>query len=146
MNKTIWNKSILSENVKLFRQGKRDFSALELNDIKLDLLRYKDCLSNTQFFEGKLKEYKVVSCFTESFHDELLTHILSKYNAAIAVVVSLVGKRIILKKNYETCSIDLCALSKLLCDGDCYETYNDLAFGKITEKFLKFTKTLTLCI
>jgi len=146
VNKTIWNESILSENVKLFRGGKRDFSPQELNDIKLDLLKYKDCLSSTQFFEGSLKEYKVVSCFAENFHDELLTHILTKYNAAIAITVNLSEKKIVLKKNYETCSIDLCALAKLLCDGDCYETYSDLAFGKITEKFLKFTKTLTPCI
>jgi hypothetical protein len=110
------------------------------------LLKYKDCLSSTQFFEGSLKEYKVVSCFAENFHDELLTHILTNYNAAIAITVNLSEKKIVLKKNYETCSIDLCALAKLLCDGDCYETYSDLAFGKITEKFLKFTKTLTPCI
>lgn len=145
MNKTIWTESILSEKVKLFKSGKRDFSPQELNDIKLDLLRYKDCLSSTQFFESTIKDFKVVSCFAESFHDELLTYILAKYSAAIAIIVSMGEKRIVLKKNNETCNINLCTLAKLLCDGDCYETYNDLAFGKITEKFLKFTKTLTPC-
>ena len=145
MNKTIWNESILSEKVKLFRSGKRDFSNQELNDIKLDLLKYKDCLSNTLFFKGNLKEYKIVSCFAETFHSELLTHILNKYNAAIAIAVNLSENKIILKKNYEKCNIDLCALAKILCDGDCYEAYSDLAFGKITEKFLKFTKTLIPC-
>lgn len=145
MNKTIWTESILSEKVKLFKSGKRDFSPQELNDIKIDLLRYKDCLTNTQFFESKIKNFKVVGCFAESFHGELLTHILVKYNAAIAIIVSMDEKRIVLKKNNETCNISLCTLAKLLCNGDCYEAYNDLAFGKITEKFLKFTKTLTPC-
>ena len=55
MNKTIWTESILSEKVKLFKSGERDFSPQELNDIKIDLLRYKDCLTSTQFFESKIK-------------------------------------------------------------------------------------------
>lgn len=135
----------LKDKVKAFREGKRDFSAQELNDIKLYLLKYKDTLQSTQFFKGSLKEHNVVSCISEDYYDELFIHMLNNMTAAIAFILILSQKKIILKRNNNICNIDLCVLAKLLCDGECDETTNDLASGTITEKFLKFTNTLTPC-
>lgn len=136
----------IKANLELYRKGKTDFSIEELNDLKIHLLKYKDTLQTTQFFEGALKEYKIVSCFAEQFHDELQDHMINKYGAAIVIVVVLKDKKILLKKNPKTCSLDLCALAKLLSDGGCIDSTANVAEGNITEKFLNLTKTFKPCI
>lgn len=130
------------DNVRDYRKGKRDFSVIDLNNIKLYLLRYKDQLEKIQFFEGKIKNFKVVSCFAEEYHDELFTHILN--NSAIAIIIKLQTKSVIFKKNDKICNIDLPKLAKLLCDGTGLS--DGTAVGKFTAKFLNFTKTLKPCI
>ncbi len=138
--------STLRHNVKAFRAGKRDFSVEELNNIKIYLLKFKEALSQTEFFEGILKEYKVISCFSESIYcDELFEHMCNKLNAAICIIVTLADKKVLLLRNHKICTIDLCTLAKLLCDGECENLSVDIAAGKVTEKFLKFTKTLQAC-
>jgi hypothetical protein len=134
----------LRRNVKLFREGVRDFNTQELSDIKLYLLQYKDCLETTQFFEGKVKDLQIVSCFAESFHEELLEYMITKKKAAIAICVILSEHRVIFKKTVD-CSINLCSLAKILCDGDCDTSSNCIAYGKLNETFLNFSKKLTPC-
>jgi hypothetical protein len=133
----------LKDKIKAFRGGVRDFDVSDLVAIKLYLSKYKDQLSNTQFFTGALQEYSVISCFAEEFHEELLNHMIKKLNAAIAIVVTLETKEVLIKTNKEACSINLCKLAQLLCDGDCIDS--EVAQGKLTEKFLKFTTKLTPC-
>lgn len=136
----------LRSNVSAFRSGKRDFSVKELNEIKVYLLRLKEVISNTDFFEGNIKDNKVISCFSEtSYNRELFEHMFNKLDAAIGIIVILTEKRILLQCNQSKCNIDLCNLAKLLCDGDCEDLSVDTAIGKITEKFLKFSKTLQAC-
>jgi hypothetical protein len=137
--------NLLKENVREFRSGKRDFSVSELNDIKLYLLKYKDLLNDIVFYEGTLKDYKVISCFSDSYYEELFDHIFTKREAAIGIIVVLTEKKILLQRNDRICKIDLCALAKLLCDGDCLDLSANIAEGKITDKFLKFSKTLQAC-
>lgn len=137
--------NLLKENVREFRSGKRDFSVSELNDIKLYLLKYKDILNDIVFYEGTLKDYKVISCFSDSYYEELFDHIFTKREAAIGIIVVLAEKKILLQRNDRICKIDLCALAKLLCDGDCVDLSANIAEGKITDKFLKFSKTLQAC-
>jgi len=132
----------INENVKAYRQGKRDFSVNELNDIKLYLLKYKDQLANTQFFEGTIKDFKVVSCFAEEYHDELFSYILN--SSAIAIIINIQTKSVLFKKNEKVCDIDLPKLASLLCDSVGQD--KNIAVGKFTAKFLNFTKTLKPCI
>lgn len=134
----------VNENVKAYRQGKRDFSVSELNDIKLYLLKYKDQLEGTQFFEGKIKGFKVISCFAEEYHDELFSHILNISNTSIAIIINIQTKSVFLKKNDKICDIDLSKLARILCDGT--SSNNIVAAGKFTANFLNFTKTLKPCI
>ena len=136
----------LRDRVEAFREGKRDFSVLELNEIKLYLLKYKDTLSTTQFYTGALQKYAVVSCFTEDFTEQLLSHMIYKLNAAIAIVVVLKDRKVLIRTNKKTCSINLCKLAQLLCDGDCINSKDEIAQGKLTGKFIKFTTKLTPCI
>lgn len=134
----------INENVKSYREGRRDFSVSELNDIKLYLLRYKDQLENTKFFEGKIKDFKVVSCFAEEFHGELFRHILSINNTSIAIIIKLSTKSVLFKSNDKICDINLAKLANILCDGADLDGVT--AVGKFTAKFLNFTKTLKPCI
>ena len=133
-----------NENVKAYRQGRRDFSVSELSDIKLYLLKYKEQLEHTQFFEGKIKNFKVISCFAEEYYEELFNYILNTNNTAIAIIIKLSTKSVLFKNDDKICDIDLTKLVNLLCDSA--ELDNDTAIGKFTAKFLNFTKSLKPCI
>jgi len=117
-----------------------------LNYIKLYILKYKDVIENTSFFTGLIKEYKVVSCFAETnFYEELHSRIINNYGADIAIIVILSEKRIIFRKNSKTCDIDLCKLAQILSDGECDESSNELAAGKLTDNFINLTKKFIKC-
>lgn len=134
----------ISENVKAYRQGKRDFSVSELGDIKIYLLKYKEQLEHTQFFEGTIKDFKVISCFAEDYYEELFNHILNINHTCIAIIIKLSTKSVLFKKNDKICSIDLTKLANILCDGA--ELNDGTAVGKFTAQFLNFTKKLKPCI
>ena len=136
----------LGNKVKPYRNGQPNFNAQDLNDIKIYLLKYKEQLQDTNFFCGNIIEFKVVSCFAETMKEELLEHMLKKYQSAIAIVVSLDEKSVYLQSCSEKCKINLCKLATKLCNSDCSEVDVGIIKGKITEKFLKFTTTLKPCI
>ncbi len=135
----------LKSNIKDYRSGKRDFSVEELNEIKLYISKYKDVIDNTNFFAGTIKEYKVVSCFAEGFYEELHSRMINNYGADIAIIVILTERRIIFKKNNITCKIDLCKLAQILSDGECDESTDVLAAGKLTDSFINLTKKFIKC-
>lgn len=146
MENSILQTTELCNNVKLYREGKRDFSAQDLNDIKLYLLKYKDVLEGTEFFQGELKGNRVVSCFGSSFHKELLDYMINKLSASISIIVEIESRKIFFQKNEKTCSVDICELAKILCDGTCLDNDRKIAQGSLTNNFLKFTKKLIPCI
>lgn len=135
----------LKSNIKDYRSGKRDFSVEELNEIKLYISKYKDVIDNTNFFAGDIKEFKVVSCFAEGFYEELHSRMINNYGADIAIIVILTERRILFKKNNKTCKIDLCKLAQILSDGECDESTDDLAAGKMTDNFINLTKKFIQC-
>lgn len=136
----------LKSNLQSYREGCRDFSVQELNDIKLYISKYKECVDNTKFFTGNIKEFKVVSCLAESFFEELLSRMINNYAADIAIIVVASEKKVIYKKNSKTCKIDLCRLAYILSDGECDESSVELAGGNLTDNFIKLTKTFIQCI
>lgn len=136
----------VKRNLALYKSGKANLTTEELGELKLYLLKYKDIISTTEFFEGSLKDYKIVSCFAEDLFPELQNHMLQKLNADIAIVVIIKERKILFKCDKERCKIDLCTLAKLLCDGDCVDEAGSLAEGNITDKFLNLTKTFKQCI
>jgi len=135
----------LKSNIQAYREGRRDFSVEELNDIKLYISRYKDTIDNTNFFTGSIKEYKVVSCFAEDFYEELHSRMIKNFGADIAIIVILTERRIIFKKNNKSCKLDLCKLAHILSDGECDESSVDLAAGKMTDNFINLTKKFIQC-
>jgi hypothetical protein len=137
----------LKSNISDYRNGKRDFSSEELNEIKLYISKYKDVIENTKFYAGAIKEYKVVSCFAETnFYEELHSRMINNYGADIAIIVILTERRILFKKNNKTCKIDLCKLAQILSDGECDETSTDLAAGKLTDSFINLSKKFIACL
>jgi hypothetical protein len=136
--------NLLRQNADALRRGKKDFTIQELSNIKLYLQQYRDCLDTVQFFEGKIKNYQVCSCFAENFESELLEYMIKKKGAAISIVVILSQKTVLFMRN-EACTINLCDLAKILCDGECIESTTAIAYGKLNETFLNFTKILTPC-
>lgn len=140
-----YNNNKLKSNIKDYRSGKRDFSVEELNEIKLYISKYKDVINNTNFFAGAIKEFKVVSCFAEGFYEELHSRMINNYGADIAIIVILTERRILFKKNNKTCKIDLCKLAQILSDGECDESTDDLAAGKMTDNFINLTKKFIQC-
>ena len=136
----------LKANISDYRNGRRDFSSQELNEIKLYICRYKDVIENTKFYAGAIKEYKVVSCFAEGFYEELHSRMINTYSADIAIIVILSDKKILFKKNSKTCSIDLCKLALIISNGECDETTTDLATGELTDSFINLTKKFIECL
>lgn len=136
----------LKTNIKEYRAGKRDFSIEDLNDIKLYISKYKDVLENSIFYNGVIKDYSVVSCFAESFYEELHSRMINNYSADIAIIVNITEKKIFFKKNNNTCKIDLCKLSHILCNGNCIESSTDIAEGELTDNFINLTKKFTPCL
>lgn len=140
------NNNRIRRNLALYKSGKANLTTEELGEIKLYLLKYKDIVSTTEFFEGALKNYKIISCFAEDLFTELQDYMLRKFNADIAITVVIKERKIIFKCDKERCKIDLCALAKLLCDGNCVDEKGAVAEGTITDKFLNLTKTFKQCL
>ena len=129
-------------NVKAYREGKRNFSVQELNEIKLYFLKYKDQLQSTEFFEGTLKGFKVVSCVTTEYYSEFISYMLQQHAASIAIIVDPQAKHVLFQKN-DACSVDIYKLTDILCGG--YTMQDTIVVGKLTKPFLTFTKTLKPC-
>jgi len=104
-----------------------------------DLDKLKEQLKTTTYYVGKIKNYKVISCCTDFAVNELAYFSLKKFNADIAFIVIPSTNRVSIRKNKNTCELDLSKLAELLCDGGGHAYASG---GKLTDKFLNFTKTL----
>lgn len=135
-----FNKPRVDKFIERFENGFNEFNIQEQNAIKLYYNKLKDQINSVSYFTGTLKGYKVVSCCAEFAINELAHFSLKKFNADIAFVVMPNTMSVSIRKNKDTCDINLAKLAEILCDGGGHEY---AAGGKITDKFLSFTKTLT---
>lgn len=135
-----FNKPKVDKFIERYEDGFKDFNINEQNAIKLYYNKLKDELSKVTYFTGTLKGYKVISCCASFGINEIAHNSLKKFNADIAFIVIPQSESISIRKNKDTCDLNLAKLAELLCDGGGHEY---AAGGKITEKFLNFTKTLT---
>ena len=126
--------------IKDFKNGIRPFTIQEQNAIKLYFNKLKDIVQG-DCYRGMIKEYFVISCFADYAVNEVAHFMLKKYNADIIFIVNVNSKAVYIRRS-KNCNAKLDVLSKLLCDGGGHEY---AAGGKITENFLKFTKTLNKC-
>lgn len=135
-----FNKPRVDKFIERFGAGFIDFNIHEQNAIKLYFNKLKDQLSRAEYFTGTLKGYKVVSCCADFGINEVAHNALKRFNADIAFIVMPNTKSISIRKNKSGCDISLAKLAEILCDGGGHAY---AAGGKITDKFLNFTKTLT---
>lgn len=134
-----YNNPRVEKFIKEFYNGMREFNTLELNAIKLAFNKLKEEISNLEFYFGDIKGHKVVSCFASGHStNEIAHYALKKTQSEIAMVTVLSSKTVSFRKKKD-CPIELNKLAKVLCDGGGHAY---AAGGKITENFLKFTKTL----
>jgi len=134
-----WNKPRVDKFIDRFQGGLDEFNIQEQNAIKLYYNKLKEQLKTTTYYVGKIKNYKVISCCTDFAVNELAYFSLKKFNADIAFIVIPSTNRVSIRKNKNTCELDLSKLAELLCDGGGHAYASG---GKLTDKFLNFTKTL----
>lgn len=135
-----YNRPKVDKFIENFRDGVREFTPNEKNAIKLHFLKYKEQIDKATFYFGNIKGYKVVGCFAENSINEVAHYAINHFKADIAMVIILQAKSVSIRKNKETCPIELHKLAEKLCDGGGHAY---AAGGKITEKFMEFLKTLT---
>lgn len=125
---------------KEFYEGFKGFNGMQQNAIAFYKNKLKEITDNLQLFEGAIKEYKLLSCFCNTAHNDVAEHVLNKYNASIVLLVNPKTQTVSFRKNKD-CKINLATLADAIC-GDGAGGHESAAGGKITEKFLTFTKTL----
>lgn len=135
-----FNKPKVDKFISRYEEGFQPFNIQEQNAIKLYFNKLKDQLERAEYYSGTLKGYKVISCTADFGINEVAHQALKKFKADIVFIVMLNTQTISIRKNKDTCDINLAKLAELLCDGGGHQY---AAGGKITDKFLNFTKTLT---
>lgn len=128
-----------------FREGFKGFSEEDKEVINHHTHIKKNILEGEKFV-GVVnmggRDIKIISVFGENCMlgcvNEVAHEILNKYNKDIAIVVNPSLNFVSFRKNNQ-CSVNLKHLANKLCDGDGKEYASS---GKITEKFLSFTKLL----
>ena len=80
-------------------------------------------------------ECKVVAAFADIAINDISDYIINKYVPDVAIVINLKTQRVSFRRNNK--HIDVSILAKKLCDGGGHEA---AAGGKLTEKFLEFTR------
>lgn len=135
-----YNKPKIDHFLKRFENGMQEFNITEQNAIRLYFKKYKETIDTTTFFTGYMSGFKIISCMASNSINEVAHYCIKKLGADIAIVVIPFSMSVSFRKNKETCSIKLNKLAEALCDGGGHEYASG---GKITDKFLAFTKSLT---
>lgn len=137
-----YNRPKSEKFITRFETGIKPFNLQELNTIQLINRKFDELIETAEFYEGRLKGYKVVSCVAEHSINEIASYALSKFDADISIVVIPKTQSVSFRKKKVGCDIKLNKLSELLCGGGGHEY---AAGGKITEAFLNFTRILKPC-
>ena len=124
-----------------FYNGFDTYTIEQKNSIKLFFKKFKEQISSTNIFKGKIKDYNVIASFGDYAVGELAHFLLSKYNADISVIVNTKAKTVSFRKSKD-CNVDVSLLAKKLCDGG---GHSASAGGKLTNKFAALTKQFTPC-
>lgn len=137
------NKEI-RDKVNRFK-NKQSLTTGELSEIKLYLQQHKDILQNTTFFQGSVKDTKIVSCIADSFFEEIFNFIENTFSPDISIIASPKHKEVLFKQSKEVININFLNLIKLLCDENNHSVYNNIIIAPLTTKFINFTQKLTVC-
>lgn len=130
-NKPKWEK--FNES---FKDGLHEYTPHEKGAIKLFFKNFVENLENPRF-TGKVKDYSIMSTFVQSNINEVAAYLLNKYEVDIVILVNL-DRKVVSFRKAKGCKADLSVLAENLCEGG---GSHNLAGGKLTEKFMNFTKS-----
>lgn len=137
--------SAIYDKIEKFRQNSTELSAQDLNEIKIFLLERREALQNLQFFEGFVKNNKVVSCFSTAFYKDIINLLHTKHSAAIAVVLDVTRREVVISCESSICTLDCHKLCDILFEEKYSKISDNVAVGSITHTFLKLTQKLQPC-
>lgn len=122
--------------IEEFEDGLRPFTPYETNQIKLFFTELRDQLDGTEYFEGKIKDYKVIACYVERYSSETAHIALKRYDADICFAVNLKYGSVSFRKK-RGCPVKLNVLAEKFCNGGGHEFS---AAGKLTDRFAQLIK------
>ena len=130
----------------LYKDGFKGFSEDQIKIIEYYKNKFEKIKSNlTVYMAGPhyikglckyKKSYSYVSTFATGYINEISDHLLNKYKSDICIITNLETKRVFIRRS-KKCEANLKFLASLICNG---WGYHYAAGGKITDKFLKFSK------
>lgn len=130
--------------VERFYEGFSGFTTQENNIIKEYIAGRDTAIANSQIYAGEINISKqnllVAGTMGIRYVNDVCDHLLKQHKADIVFFVNTNSNHVSFRKN-KTCSVNLAKLADLLCGGGGHEY---AAGGKITEKFMEFTKQLTI--
>lgn len=125
---------------KEFYEGFKGFNQLQQNAIVFYNKKLQEVIDNLQLYQGTIKEYKLMSCFCDTAHNDVAHYVLEKYKAGVVLLVNPKTQTVSFRKSKD-CKINLATLAEIIC-GEGAGGHESAAGGKITDKFLIFTKNL----
>lgn len=134
-----YNRPRVDRFIESFKSGMREYTAPELGSINIFFKKLKAHLEDVQMYHGEIKGNKVISFFCDFAINEVAHFLLKKTGAQVAIIVMPRIGAVSFRKRDKNCDIKLNKLAEILCEGGGHEY---AAGGKITDKFLEFTKLL----
>jgi oligoribonuclease NrnB/cAMP/cGMP phosphodiesterase (DHH superfamily) len=125
--------------VNRFWSGIGEFTESE---IRLAGSFYKELnaeMENLELFFGSYKDLKVVATFSNFSVNEIAATIIDHYDADVAIVVNTSSQYVSFRKKKGSAA-DIKFMAENLCSGG---GSDQAAGGKLTQKFLEFTQTLS---
>lgn len=145
LNKLYWAHYL--HNVPLFLNdfidGISTFSPLQQQAINIQDKKIKDTIDSLSLFETTTtiqgSSRHIIAAFADTAINDVSDYILHNHNADVVIIVNLKTERVSFRRNKNTI-VDVSLLAQNLCEGGGHEAASG---GKLTEKFMAFTKLLT---
>lgn len=137
-------KSKTQRFVERFYNGFNGFTVQEQNIIKEYITGRDNAITNSQIYTGSINISKqnllIAGTVGTRYVNDICDFLLKQHKADIVFFVNTNSNHVSFRKN-KTCNVNLAKLANLLCEGGGHEY---AAGGKITDKFMEFTKQLNL--
>lgn len=125
-----------------FESGFKPFNIQQRNIILLQLKKLQEHIQTNPIYYYKNEKYVVASMFGDFSINELADHVLKKTQCDIACIVNTRLKRIYFRRK-KTSNVSLFSAVEEIT-GEKGEGHDNACGGTITEKFLEYTKLLSV--
>ena len=128
--------------IKQFKDGFNGFTEYNLNSIRIHTNKLESLKKEIEIHRGTVKigeeTHQIVSTICEYALNEIADYLIEKYDDDICIIINPTGGYASFRRG-KRCKIALNKLAEDLCDGGGHEY---AAGGKLTDKFLEFTKLI----